>query len=71
MLIFICLMVLVQAYVLKGMVPTYHMGQAAAAVTATDFSAGYNCLLLLAALIAGFALLIFLLNRKQGRLNHE
>ncbi len=65
MLIFICFIVLVQAYVLKGMVPVYHMAGNATAVTAANFSAGYSYLLVLAAIIACFAAIIFILNRKS------
>lgn len=65
MLIFICFIVLVQAYVLKGLVPAYHITANTTAVTAANFSAGYSYLLVLAAVIAGFSLLIFIMNRKK------
>jgi lactate permease len=68
MLIFICFIVLVQAYMLKGLVPAYHMGGNTTAVRATNFSTGYSYLLVLSAIIAGFALLIFMLNRKKPEL---
>ncbi len=65
MLIFICIIVLVQAYILKQLVPVYHLNAGATTTVAAGFAAGYSCLLLLAAVIGSLAVIIFVMNRKN------
>lgn len=66
MLIFICCIVLIQAYVLKWLVPVYHPAGNSHEAAATGFSAGYGYLLVLAAVVAGISAVIFILNKKTG-----
>ena len=65
MLIFICCIVLAQAYLFRAYIPEYHMLENAAPLPATLFSTGYRYLLVLAAITAGFTMLVFVLNRKK------
>ena len=66
MLIFICFLVLGQAYLFNGIVPEYHMLTAATAAAAVNFSTGYTYLfiLLMVLFIVGFGILI--INRKRN-----
>jgi lactate permease len=66
MLMFICLIVLAQAYVFKGVVPAYHLIAPGTASSASDFSKGYTYLLVLVAVLIGFALLIRIMNRRKN-----
>jgi len=65
MLIFICLIVLGQAYLFSWIVPEYQMLTAKAAVITPDFLKGYTYLLVLAGVLASFAVLIRILSRKK------
>lgn len=65
MLIFICFIVLGQAYLFNWIVPTYHMLTANTAVAAANFSKGYTYLFGLLAALVLFAAAIFIANRKK------
>jgi lactate permease len=65
MLIFICIIVLTQAYVFKWLVPVYTMTSGPAAVVAERHSAGYLYLSLLAAVIVLLTVFIILAGRKK------
>lgn len=66
MLLFICCIVFAQAYAFKWIIPTYHMLAATTTSAVTDFSKGHAYLLALAGVLAAFAAIIFLLNRKKS-----
>jgi lactate permease len=66
MLIFICLIVLGQAYLFSWIVPEYQMLTAKAASITPDFFKGYTYLLVLACVLASFAVLIRILIRKKA-----
>jgi lactate permease len=63
MLAFICVLVLLQAYVFTGLIPEYHMLTAGSTAAATDFSMGYVYLLTLVMVLLVFAAAIMLMNR--------
>lgn len=65
MLLFICFIVLAQAYAFKWLIPQYHSLVANAAATTANFSKGYTYLLLLAAVIAALAAVIIISTRKK------
>jgi lactate permease len=65
MLIFICLIVLVQAYVFPGVIPQYQMLTPGTTVSVPDFLKGYIYLLVLAGLIGILAVVIKLMTRKK------
>ena len=65
MLLFICFIVLAQAYAFKWLIPQYHSLVANAAATTANFSRGYTYLLLLAAVIAALAAVIIVTTRKK------
>jgi len=65
MLIFICLIVLGQAYLFNWIVPQYQLLTAKAASITPDFIKGYTYLLVLAVVLSLFALMIRLLTRKK------
>lgn len=65
MLLFICFIVLAQAYVFSWIIPHYQMIVANTAVVTPDFTKGYVYLLLLIGVLAGFAVTIFALNKKE------
>ena len=64
MLIFICFIVLLQAYVFSWIIPEYHMLTANGVVAAIDFSKGYIYVLVLLLVLLGFAAIIKIMNRK-------
>jgi len=63
MLVFICCLVLLQAYVLKGLVPAYHPATDNSVKAVAGTTSGYVYLSALAALLLAFAVLIKYLNR--------
>jgi len=65
MLIFICMIVLAQAYLFTWMIPQYQLIAAKAASIAPDFFKGYVYLLVLAVVLVLFAILIRILTRKR------
>lgn len=65
MLLFICFIVLAQAYVFQWLIPEYDMLVANAAVATPDFSRGYIYLLLLALVLAAIAIIIIMITRKK------
>lgn len=65
MLLFICFIVLAQAYMFSWIIPHYQMIVANTAVVIPDFTKGYVYLLLLIGVLAAFAVAIFALNRKK------
>lgn len=71
MLIFICCIVLVQAYVMKWMIPHYAITPVATIFPANGFSKGYYYLLVLLAIIVGLVWLVFLLNRKRIEIEQQ
>jgi len=64
MLIFICFIVLLQAYVFSWIIPEYHMLTANGVVAASNFSKGYIYVLVLLLVLLGFAAIIKIMNRK-------
>jgi lactate permease len=65
MLIFICFIVLAQAYLFKWIIPEYQAIVASATAATPDFTRGYTYLLLLAAVIIALAVIIFMMTRKK------
>lgn len=65
MLLFICFIVLTQAYLFRWLMPEYNMLSANAAAATPDFSRGYIYLLLLGAVIAVIACIIIMMTRKK------
>jgi lactate permease len=69
MLIFICFIVLLQAYVFSWIIPEYHMLTPNSVVAATDFSKGYIYVTVLVLVLLGFAAIIKMMNRKTKNSN--
>src|SRR6476620_8872897 len=65
MLLFICCIVIMQAYLFQWVIPKYHNIVAGAASATSDFSRGYTYLLILAAVIAALACTIIMTTRKK------
>ena len=65
MLIFICCIVLAQAYVFSWIIPHYQMIVANAAAAIPDFTTGYGYLLVLAGVLVAFVATIILINKKK------
>lgn len=65
MLVFICLLVLGQAYLYNWIVPEYQMLTAKTASITSDFFQGYAYLLVLGAALVIFALLIRIMNKSK------
>jgi len=65
MLLFICFIVLAQAYVFKWLIPEYHSLVANAVAPSHDFSKGYAYLLILAVAIATLACIIIVGTKKK------
>lgn len=66
MLVFVCFIVLGQAYAFEWIIPEYEMIQSDIAVIPSDFSKGYVYLLILAILLIVFSVLIVVLARKRN-----
>ena len=65
LLLFICFIVLAQAYLFSWIIPKYDMLVANAATVAPQFSKGYTYLFILVALILALAAFIFITTRKK------
>ena len=65
LLIFICCLVLAQAYAFSWIIPNYQMIVAGASTVIPDLTEGYVYLLVLAAVLVGFVVSIRLLNKKK------
>ena len=65
MLIFICFIVLAQAYVVKWIIPVYEMIGSKKAVALPDVTKGYTYLILLAVLLAGIASAVLITAKKK------
>jgi len=68
MLLAVCLLTLMQAYVTPWIVPAYRLMEATTTATVADVSAGFLYMTLLMVLIVLIALAVVLLNRKRIRL---
>ena len=66
MLIFICFIVLAQAYLFSWIIPQYQMIVAGATSVIPDFTEGYLLLLVLAIVLVAFVTSIRLLNKKKA-----
>ncbi|MEP6596271.1 MAG: lactate permease LctP family transporter [Ginsengibacter sp.] len=66
MLLFICLIVLAQAYLFSWVIPHYQKLEANTAAVETDFSKGIFCLLVLAGVLIALAAIIIVLTRKKS-----
>ena len=66
MLFFICIIVLIQAYVVKWIIPPYQLLIQTAASSVPDLSKGYSYLLLLVAVLIAFAIAIFMIVRRKN-----
>ena len=66
MLLFICFIVLGQAYLFNWIVPKYQMLVANTALLTPDFTKGYTYLGVFGLVVVAFAALIFMLNRKKN-----
>jgi lactate permease len=67
MLFVICVLTVMQAYLIGWIVPSYALLLASAAGAASDITRGLLYLLILAVAITGIALTVFLLNRKKSK----
>lgn len=65
MLIFICFIVLAQAYLFSWIIPQYQMIVAGAAQVIPDFTTGYVYLMILATVLVAFVASIKVINRKK------
>jgi lactate permease len=65
MLFVICILTVLQAYVIQWIVPKYQMAEAASAVVAGNVSQGFVYLAVLVLVLIAIALVVFLLNRKK------
>lgn len=67
MLFVICILTMMQAYVVTSIIPSYEMIVAATTVAASEVSKGFMYLLILALVLILIALTVFLLNRKKSK----
>jgi lactate permease len=65
MLIFICFIVLAQAYAFSWIIPSYQMIVANAPQVIPDFTVGYVYLMVLVAVLVAFVATIKLINKKK------
>ena len=65
MLLFICCIVLAQAYVFKWIIPAYQKITQGLTAVAPDLSKGYGYLIVLAVVLVAFSTAIILLVRKK------
>src|SRR4030095_4199335 len=66
MLLFICIIVLAQAYLFSWVVPQHHMLTATDAKTTPDFSKGFIYLLILFGVLVAFALIVLTRKKQPG-----
>ncbi|GAA4453557.1 lactate permease LctP family transporter [Nibrella saemangeumensis] len=67
MLFVICVITMLQAYVITWIIPAYQVVETAAKTVATDLTTGFAYLLLLTAVMLMLALMVYLLNRRQTK----
>ena len=67
MLVFVCCIVLAQAYVFSWLIPGYQMIVAGTSTVVPDFTKGYVYLLVLAAILVAFVAAIKVINKKKMR----
>ena len=67
MLFLVCIITILQAYVITWVIPTYEIIVTATTATASDISKGFIYLLILALVLILIALTVFLLNRKGNK----
>ena len=70
MLIFICCIVLAQAYLFQFLIPSYHVADGNTAISNSTTSVGLAYMLALAGILILFALVIILMNSNKGT-RHE
>jgi len=68
MLLFVCFIVLAQAYFFSWVIPKYHMITAKAASLTSNFSKGYIYLLILAIVLIAFSAIIIVMGKKNTKL---
>jgi lactate permease len=66
MLVFICFLVLAQAYVFSWIIPAYDLLSPQTTVSTPDFTQGYTYLLILAVVLGALAAVIMLMTRKKS-----
>ncbi len=66
MLIFICFIVLAQAYVFNWLIPDYQMLSPHTTASIPDFKKGYTYMLILAAVLIAFSAMIFLVAKRKN-----
>jgi lactate permease len=66
MLVFICFIVMAQAYLFNWIIPTYQMLSTQTAVSTPDFVKGYTYLLLLATVLVALSVVIMVMTRKKS-----
>jgi lactate permease len=66
MLLFICIIVFIQAYVVKWIIPPYELLNQTAASSVPSLTKGYSYLLLLVAVLIAFAISIFMIVRRKN-----
>ena len=66
MLLFICCLVLAQAYLFSGIVPDYQPLSINAAPSTPDFATGYTYLGILLTVLVAFAIAIMSMNKKKS-----
>lgn len=67
MLFLVCIITILQAYVITWVIPTYEIIVTATTAAASDISKGFIYLLILALVLILIALTVFLLNRKENK----
>jgi lactate permease len=68
MLLVVCILTMMQAYLITWIIPSYEKMATATAVAAADISKGFLYLLILACALALIAVAVFFLNRKKNKL---
>src|SRR5205085_9538942 len=71
MLIFICFIVLAQAYLIGGIVPHHQMLNPQAAASIPDYIKGYTYLVILAAVLITFSVVILVMANKHNYKTQE
>jgi lactate permease len=66
MLLFICVIVLAQAYLFTWIIPRYQMLSPQAAASVPDFAKGYTYLLILAVVLIAFGAVILLMAKRNN-----
>ncbi|HEX8676247.1 MAG TPA: L-lactate permease, partial [Segetibacter sp.] len=71
MLVFICFIVLAQAYLFNWLIPDYEMLSTQTAASVPDFTKGYIYLVILAAVLVAFSTVIILMAKKNNHKTKE